>query len=121
MFSFRAGKFRRRGTISLIILVLALSASAMISASLSMATGSATIGRRALMKEQALFLADAGLEYAMIYLRDEPAWRDGFTNQPLGAGSFTVTLADDGEDVLITSTGTIGPISVTLSTRVGWE
>ncbi len=112
---------RRRAIMSVIIVILALSAAAMITGTLSLTTGATSVQRSALMKEQAVFLADAGLEHALIRVKNAPAWRTGFTNQPLGAGTYTVTLVDSGSNVIITSTGTVGSLSAQLSIRVGWE
>ena len=112
---------KRRGTITIVILVIALSAAAMIASTLTMTTGAATIQRNAKTIEQAVFLADAGMEHAMIMLKNNPAWRTGFTNVALGAGTYSVTLVDDNADVIVTSTGTIGTLTKQLSIRVGWN
>jgi hypothetical protein len=113
--------WRRRGTMSIVIVILAMAATAMITGTLSMTTGASTVQLRAMMREQAVFLADAGLEHAMIRLKNDKAWRAGYSNQPLGAGSYAVTLVDSGSDVLVTSTGTVGSVTAQLSLRVGWQ
>lgn len=112
---------RRRALISVTILILALSATALIVSALNLVTPGSTVQRRALMREQAVFVADAGFEHAMIRLKSDSSWRDGFANQSFGAGSYTVTLIDDGSDVVITSTGTVGEFTSQIGIRVGWN
>jgi len=112
---------RRRGSMSIMVVILALSATAMITAAMALSTGSATVQRSAMQREQAVFLADSGLEHAMIRLKNDAAWRDGFSDVPLGAGTYTVTLVDDGGDIVITSVGEVGTLSNELNVRVGWE
>ena len=106
---------------SLIIIVLALSATAMITATLKLTTGAATLQRRALVREQAVFLADAGLEHALINLKNDSSWRTGFTNKALGAGTYTVSLTDSGSTILIVSTGDVNGTQGVLNASVTWE
>ncbi|NOS99703.1 MAG: hypothetical protein HOP29_03660 [Phycisphaerales bacterium] len=113
-------KPRRRASMSIMIVILAVSASLIIASSLALTTGAAAVQRGAMNREQATFLADAGFEHAMMRLKSDPTWRAGFTNQSLGGGTYTVTLVDDTGDVIVTSTGVVGTISVQVINRVGW-
>lgn len=111
---------RRRASMSIMIVIVAVSASMMIASSLALNTGAAGVQRGAMAREQATFLADAGFEHAMIRLKNEPAWRTGFSNVVLGGGAYTVTLVDDAGDVIVTSIGAVGTTSVQVIYRVGW-
>ena len=62
----------------------------------------------------AFYLADAGVEKAHSILRNEPAWRYGLTNEPLGGGTYDVVVSDSltypylGNKIMVTSTGRYG-------------
>lgn len=56
---------------------------------------------------QAFHLASAGVEFAFAHLRQNPRFTG--QSQSLGAGAFTVTVQPDGADLVLTSTGTVGP------------
>jgi len=62
----------------------------------------------------AFYLADAGVEKAYSMLRDEPAWRYGLNNEPLGGGIYDVEVYDSltyaylGNKVMVRSTGRYG-------------
>ncbi len=44
---------------------------------------------------QARNLANTGVEFAIHRLQEESGWRDGFTDKPLHAGTFSVTVHDN--------------------------
>jgi len=113
-------RWRRRASMGVIILILAMTATAIIISTLSLTSNAAAVQRSARAREQAVFLADAGLEHAMIMLKNNPLWRTGHTNVTLGGGTYTTTLIDDIGDVLVTSTGTVNSFSVQFNVRVGW-
>ncbi len=117
----RGRTIRRRATMSIVIIILAISATAMITGTLAMTTGATTVQRRALMREQATFLADAGLARAIIMLKNNTSWRVGYSSVSLGSGTYTVTLTDVGVFVDVVSTGAVGVISVETSARLAWE
>jgi hypothetical protein len=68
----------------------------------------------------AFYLADAGAEKALAALNDTVEWRTGFANQPLGQGTYDVTVYDSSslsylEDrVLVRSIGKIGSVKSTI-------
>jgi Tfp pilus assembly protein PilX len=60
--------------------------------------------------EQALFLADAGIEDALTQLRQNHLWSAGFSNVEFPAGSgnyYTVTVTNNYPVVVLNSTGTV--------------
>lgn len=68
---------------------------------------------------QASYIAEGGIERAKNRLNTNPLWRDGYTNQILGGGTYTVAVVDLGNDYLkLDSTATVGGKSVILSTRL---
>lgn len=61
--------------------------------------------------EQALYVADAGIESAIMTLRSNCYWSAGFTNQacPSGSGNtYTVTVVNNYPVVVLTSSSSVG-------------
>lgn len=64
----------------------------------------------------AFYLADAGAERALAALNDSVTWRTGFVNEPLGDGTYDVTVYDSTslsyleDKVMVRSTGRIGDV-----------
>ena len=57
---------------------------------------------------QAFYVAEAGLDHAISELRNDFTWSDGFSDEPYGdEGSYSVTVEQDGDLQVLTSTGTI--------------
>jgi hypothetical protein len=58
---------------------------------------------------EAFYIADAGSEKALAMIANDVSWRQGFDNETLGHGSYTVTIADSStvpslrEKIMITS------------------
>lgn len=71
---------------------------------------------------QAFNLAEAGLERAVWELRMDPTWTDGWTNESLGNGTYSVTVEeapDVGDNWLrIRATGVAGEVTKTLTMTV---
>ena len=71
---------------------------------------------------QAFNLAEAGLERAVWELRMDPTWTTGWTDESLGNGTYSVTVAeapDIGDSWLrISATGVVGEITKTLTLTV---
>lgn len=66
-------------------------------------------------QKQALYLAQAGIEYARFELQKDLTWRTGGMTQLLGRGQFVLNVSEDGEErVKIRSAGTVGRQSKTL-------
>ena len=65
---------------------------------------------------ESFYLADAGLEKCLAQLDDSSAWRDGYQDEQLGRGTFTVVLTDStttaylGDKLIATSTGEVGEV-----------
>lgn len=66
----------------------------------------------------AYLLAMSGMEHALSLLQVFPQWREGFTDEPLGKGSYTVTVEDVATNVVeIVATGKVNDTSQTLRGR----
>jgi Tfp pilus assembly protein PilX len=70
----------------------------------------------------ALYVAEAGLADATAEILRRPTWRTGFTDKQLVADlghTYTVTVANDGGDIVISSTGrTAGGFTKTVVVRL---
>jgi len=68
----------------------------------------------------AFHLAEAGLDRALWKLKTDPTWTEGWENQPLNDGTYTVTLEpmEQPHWYRLRSTGTSGGISKTVSLEV---
>jgi len=63
---------------------------------------------------QAFYLAEAGIQRSIKELKNDFAWRGGFTDEFLGSGTYTVVIEDSNDDpsipsnqVRVTSTGKV--------------
>ena len=70
---------------------------------------------------KALYLAQAGLEDAIYQLRQNSAWRTGFTNKTFPSGSntsYTVTVTKALPDLTLTCTGTTPDLTKTITVNI---
>jgi len=106
----------------IVILVLTLMGMAL----LEMARLEAAIVIKETRYLKALNLAEAGLERGLWKVAETSGWTDGWTDEPLGDGTYSVTVEYlGGYSYSITSTGKVGTVSktVTLTAEVrrgGW-
>jgi hypothetical protein len=68
-----------------------------------------------LQREQAFYLAEAGLQRAWAHLQSNPSWVPENTPIALGNGTFQLSENVQGNTVILTSTGTVGSESQTVS------
>ncbi|HPP11384.1 MAG TPA: hypothetical protein PKW42_01505 [bacterium] len=73
--------------------------------------------KRRLFREQAFYLAEAGAQRALAYLKANPSWEPEDTPQSLAGGTFSVTRQSQGtnnETIIVTSTGTFKGVEETV-------
>lgn len=64
-------------------------------------------------EEQAFYVAEAGAKKAMLKLDEDRSWRNGYANEPIGAGNFTVVVIDSSvsaalvETILVRAVGNV--------------
>ncbi|AQT69769.1 Type II secretory pathway, component PulK [Anaerohalosphaera lusitana] len=54
---------------------------------------------------QAYYFAEAGLNHAFSELRADDEWREGFSDEAFGEGSYSVTVTGSGSELVVESTG----------------
>jgi Tfp pilus assembly protein PilX len=107
-------------------LVIALIVMTMLSmlaiGSLEMLTLNIQIASNHMHDLQALYIADAGMEDAIMELRSDSSWDTGFTDKefPVGSGNtYTVTIDNsDSPSIVITSTGIVSDFQRSLEAQV---
>lgn len=108
----------RRGTVLVIVMgLVALMAMSTISLA-TMIKQNIELIRRAKFNAQAQYAAEAGINHAFARFKTEGfSSRSNFTGT-LDTGSYSVTFSDSGGRYLITSVGTVGDVSKTVSSEV---
>lgn len=99
---------RRRGSTLLLVLFLMAITAPLLCMMLDTHTTHVRCVHNDIEIRTALYVAQAGVEDAMSELLADSKWKAGFTNKefPVGLGhTYTVTLANDGKDIRLTSTG----------------
>ena len=108
---------RPRAAALLICIYTMLIVSSLVVIALNVVTTEMSITRNTLDLSKALYLADGGIQHSLAMLRADRAWRSGFPSPgvefPPGSGAvYIVTVADGaGQEVIVTSTGTVGGLS----------
>ncbi len=99
---------------AVVAIILLLTVAGMALLELSTAEGVQVVREAQYLK--ALNLAEAGIERTLWRMSDSPGWTDGWADEPLGDGTYSVTVEELEEDwYKLTSTGTVGPIGKTLT------
>ena len=99
---------RRRGAVLLLVLFLMIITAPIILMMLDNHTTQTRCLHNHIQANTALYVAEAGTQDAIAELLQTPTWRTGFTDKefPIGSGhAYTVTLADEGSDIVVTSVG----------------
>ncbi len=108
----------RRGFILPAVVVIIFLLTVVGLALLEMSRGEAVLVMKDAQYLKAFNLAEAGIERALWKMADEPEWAEGFTDAPLGDGTYSVTVTPLGSKwYMITSTGIVGRIGKTLMLR----
>ena len=89
---------RESGMVMIVCMILLLMLSLIGIASMMTSSTDMDISGNSQHSTSAFYIADAGVEKTFSILRDSSSWRDGFNNQPLSGGTYTVTLADSASD-----------------------
>lgn len=98
-----------RGVALVTVLLTILLVLAMGLAYVSAARAELTMAKNQARVSAALNLAEAGIHRCMNTLAAEPEWRDGYTDEPLGDGTYTVTVETLAPALVrIISTGRVG-------------
>ncbi len=121
---FDVSTFRYRGAALLVCIFAMLIVSSIVVLALDVATTEMSITRNTLDLSKALYVADAGIQHALAMLRADRTWRSGFPSPgvefpPASGSGYVVTVADGaGEEVIVTSTGTVGGLSKTVRATI---
>ena len=90
--SFVADYRSEAGSVLLVVVVLAALLAAVVMGHLQINTEEIQLVQNHTGGVEALAIAEAGLNDALAQLRQNPNWREGFTDKPFDAGSNTVVV-----------------------------
>ena len=93
-----------RGSALLISLALILMLSGVAMMAIDRATTDIDLSYNQLHSDQAFYIAEAGIEYAISAINADNTWRDGVDKKSLGNGTFTVTITDSATDSTLADT-----------------
>ncbi len=109
-----------RGSAILIVLGLMAMLTALALISVDRSNTDIELSYNQLHEERAFYLAEAGLERAVTSINADNAWRDGFVDQSLDDGEYSVALIDSttnvalGDTVVVEATSNVFGSNVTL-------
>ena len=113
---------KRRGAVLLIVLFLMALTAPLVAMLLDTHTTQIRCVHNHIEGTAALYVAEAGVQDAIAELLANPSWRTGFVDKPFPADlghTYTVTVADDGGEVVVTSTATTtGGYTKTVTVRL---
>lgn len=111
-------KKNRKGMVLILTFIIIITLTAIVAAFLYLTSTQLKGSAYDAASHQALWLAEAGIQQAISYIR----YTAGVTTDPitgnLGSGSYTATIAGSGDTRTISSTGTVGVISRTITQTV---
>ncbi len=113
---FTGKKLNERGAALFVVLALIVALSALAVISVDRSTTDVELSYNQLHKDQAFYIAEAGMEHAMVKLFNDKTWRTGFPYQPLGEGFYVVTLKDSTavpallDTIVVTSRALVGAV-----------
>jgi hypothetical protein len=110
-------KYKNQGGMVLIVcLAILLMLSLIGIVSITTSNTESEISGNEMRSNESFYLADAGLEKTLAALDDSVEWRDGYNNEHLGRGTFTVVITDSttapylGDKLIARSTGKVGEV-----------
>jgi Tfp pilus assembly protein PilX len=115
---FTAGENDQGGALVTAVLVLVL-LFVLGTAMLSVTATERTIAWNQTQATKAFYLAESGIQLALEKLRSNDAWRDGFSNIPLGEGRIVVvTVTEEGTNLHLQCVAEVGSYTKTIRTTV---
>lgn len=116
MSAFTDKKLNERGAALFIVLALIAALSALAVISVDRSTTDIVLSYNQHHKEQAFYIAEAGMEHAMVKLYNDQNWRAGFPYEAFGEGFYVVTLKDSTtvpallDTIVVTSRALVGEV-----------